>query len=84
MIHERDILQAVTQASSTIAAQLEDLRSEVHKHRLALETLADYIPGLVEAVRNLYEIVPAVEQLAASMHPRVATEPPQSTPIARG
>mgnify|MGYP001581520479 FL=1 len=64
MLNDLGLQQAITEASSVIAAQLEDLRSEVYKQRCALETIAEYMPSLIEAVRNLYEIVGAIDRLA--------------------
>mgnify|MGYP001561447787 CR=1 FL=1 len=54
MSSKRQLQQTITEASSVIAAQLEDLRSEVYKQRCALETIAEYTPSLIDAVRKLY------------------------------
>ena len=67
MSNERQVQQAIAEASSVIAAQLEDLRTEVHKQRRAMEDIAKYLPGLVEALQNLHEIAPSINQLAEKL-----------------
>ena len=51
--------QDIIDGASLIVAQLEALRNEIANIRRALECL----PSLIEAVRNLYEVVRAVERI---------------------
>ena len=70
-MEQREICQAIRDAGGNIAAQIEDLRHEIIKSRKALESMAEYLPSLTEALRNIYELVEAVDRLR-EMQGRVA------------